>query len=87
MCSLLDQHITLFGLVLAIGIVVDDAIVRGRERRAQYRGRAQPPLESCASGYERGFRAIVAIALVLCSVFVPMAFLTASPVPSTSSSP
>jgi len=48
---------------------------RGRERRAQYRGGAHAA-GSRAPGYEEVSGPIVAIALVLCAVFVPMAFLT-----------
>jgi len=67
--------LSLFGLVLAIGIVVDDAIVvvenveRGIEdglspREASYRAMAEVS------------RPIIAIALVLCAVFVPVAFVS-----------
>jgi multidrug efflux pump len=67
--------LTLFGLVLAIGIVVDDAIVvvENVERN----------IEHGLSAYDATVRAmrevsgpIVAIALVLCSVFVPLAFVS-----------
>src|SRR5712672_1326823 len=67
--------LTLFGLVLAIGIVVDDAIVvvENVERNIE-EGRTS--LEAAHQAMKEVSGPIVAIALVLCSVFVPMAFLT-----------
>jgi multidrug efflux pump len=67
--------LTLFGLVLAIGIVVDDAIVvvenveRNIERGLNARDAAHQAMREVSGP-------IVAIALVLCAVFVPMAFLS-----------
>ena len=68
--------LTLFGLVLAIGIVVDDAIVviENVERimaSGEARRRGSPPTRRFA----RSASALVAIVLVLCSVFVPVAFI------------
>jgi multidrug efflux pump len=68
------NNLSLFGLVLAIGIVVDDAIVvvENVERYlAQGLSRRDATLK--AMGEVSG--ALVAIALVLCAVFVPVAFL------------
>jgi multidrug efflux pump len=67
--------LTLFGLVLAIGIVVDDAIVvvENVERNIE-EGRS--PLEAAHQAMTEVSGPIIAIALVLCAVFVPMAFLT-----------
>src|SRR6266478_2755640 len=67
--------LTLFGLVLAIGIVVDDAIVvvENVERNIE---EGRTPLEAAHQAMKEVSGPIVAIALVLCSVFVPMAFLT-----------
>ena len=67
--------LSLFGLVLAIGIVVDDAIVvvENVERNIE-EGRS--PLEAAHQAMREVSGPIVAIALVLCAVFVPMAFLT-----------
>src|SRR6202161_709959 len=67
--------LTLFGLVLAIGIVVDDAIVvvENVERHIQ---EGLSPLEAAHQAMREVSGPIVAIALVLCAVFVPMAFLT-----------
>lgn len=66
--------LTLFGLVLAIGIVVDDAIVVVEN--------AERNLELGLSAHDATVKAmrevsgpIVAIALVLCSVFIPLAFV------------
>jgi multidrug efflux pump len=67
--------LTLFGLVLAIGIVVDDAIVvvENVERNIE---EGLPPLAAAHQAMKEVSGPIVAIALVLCAVFVPMAFLT-----------
>ena len=67
--------LTLFGLVLAIGIVVDDAIVvvENVERNIE-EGRS--PLAAAHQAMKEVSGPIVAIALVLCAVFVPMAFLS-----------
>jgi multidrug efflux pump len=67
--------LTLFGLVLAIGIVVDDAIVvvENVERNIE---EGRTPLEAAHQAMKEVSGPIVAIALVLCAVFVPMAFLT-----------
>ncbi|MFA6985234.1 MAG: multidrug efflux RND transporter permease subunit [Arenimonas sp.] len=66
--------LTLFGLVLAIGIVVDDAIVvvENVERNI---GQGMTPLAAAHQAMKEVSGPIVAIALVLCAVFVPMAFL------------
>jgi multidrug efflux pump len=61
--------------VLAIGIVVDDAIVvvENVERNIGWAcRRARPPIRRCA----RSPGPIIAIALVLCAVFVPTAFIS-----------
>ncbi|MDR6840579.1 efflux RND transporter permease subunit [Pseudoxanthomonas sacheonensis] len=67
--------LTLFGLVLAIGIVVDDAIVvvENVERHIEL---GASPLEAAHLAMKEVSGPIIAIALVLCAVFVPMAFLT-----------
>ena len=66
--------LTLFGLVLAIGIVVDDAIVvvENVERNIS---EGLTPLAAAHQAMKEVSGPIVAIALVLCAVFVPMAFL------------
>ncbi len=67
--------LSLFGLVLAIGIVVDDAIVvvENVERNI---AEGLTPLAAAHQAMKEVSGPIVAIALVLCAVFVPMAFLT-----------
>ena len=67
--------LTLFGLVLAIGIVVDDAIVvvENVERNISD---GLTPLAAAHQAMKEVSGPIIAIALVLCAVFVPMAFLT-----------
>ncbi|MCS5561670.1 MAG: efflux RND transporter permease subunit, partial [Marinobacter nauticus] len=66
--------LTLFGLVLAIGIVVDDAIVvvENVERNIE---EGLTPLAAAHQAMKEVSGPIVAIGLVLCAVFVPMAFL------------
>ena len=66
--------LTLFGLVLAIGIVVDDAIVvvENVERNIE---NGLTPREATARAMREVSGPIVAIALVLCAVFVPLAFV------------
>src|SRR5690606_4168613 len=67
--------LTLFGLVLAIGIVVDDAIVvvENVERHIED---GATPLQAAHRAMKEVSSPIIAIGLVLCAVFVPMAFLT-----------
>jgi multidrug efflux pump len=66
--------LSLFGLVLAIGIVVDDAIVVVENvERALSEGLA--PVEAARRAMSEVSRAVVAASLVLCAVFVPSAFV------------
>lgn len=67
--------LSLFGLVLAIGIVVDDAIVvvENVERNIEM---GLSPKAAAHQAMREVSGPIIAIALVLCSVFVPMAFLS-----------
>ncbi|WP_444883827.1 efflux RND transporter permease subunit [Microbulbifer sp. PSTR4-B] len=66
--------LTLFAMVLAIGIVVDDAIVvvENVERNIE---EGLTPLAAAHQAMREVSGPIVAISLVLCAVFVPMAFL------------
>ncbi|HSB79450.1 MAG TPA: efflux RND transporter permease subunit, partial [Candidatus Methylomirabilis sp.] len=66
--------LTLFGLVLAIGIVVDDAIVVV-EAVEHHIERGLPPFDAARQAMTEVSGPVVAIALVLCAVFVPVAFL------------
>jgi multidrug efflux pump len=69
------NNLTLFGLVLAIGIVVDDAIVVV-EAVEQHIERGLPPREATARAMDEVSGPVVAIGLVLTAVFVPCAFIT-----------
>ena len=66
--------LTLFGLILAIGIVVDDAIVvvENVERNI---ANGLTPREAAHKTMDEVGTAVVAIALVLCAVFVPTTFI------------
>jgi hydrophobe/amphiphile efflux-1 (HAE1) family protein len=66
--------LSLFGLILAIGIVVDDAIVVV-ENVERYIAEGVPPREAAHKTMDEVGSALVAIALVLCAVFVPTAFI------------
>lgn len=67
--------LTLFGMVLAIGIVVDDAIVvvENLERIMQSEG--LHPKEAAIKAMSQVTSPIIAIVLVLCSVFIPSTFM------------
>ena len=67
--------LSLFGLVLAIGIVVDDAIVvvENVERNI---GNGLSPHDATIQAMREVSGPIIAIALVLCAVFVPIAFVS-----------
>ncbi len=69
------NNLSLFGLVLAIGIVVDDAIVvvENVERNLS---RGLTPLEAARTSMDEVSVALVAIVLVLCAVFIPTFFLS-----------
>ena len=68
------NNLTLFGLVLAIGIVVDDAIVvvENVERNIS---EGQTPREAAHTTMDEVGGAVIAIALVLSAVFIPTAFI------------
>jgi hydrophobe/amphiphile efflux-1 (HAE1) family protein len=68
------NNLTLFGLVLAVGIVVDDAIVVV-ENVERHLARGLSRRDAALKTMEEVGGALVSIALVLCSVFVPTAFL------------
>ncbi len=69
------NNLSLFGLVLAIGIVVDDAIVVVENVERNIANGLSPRDAAIRSMDEVG-TALIAIALVLCAVFVPSAFIT-----------
>jgi HAE1 family hydrophobic/amphiphilic exporter-1 len=66
--------LSLFGLILAIGLVVDDAIVvvEAVELNIEH---GLPPKEATAKAMEEVTSPVIGIALILSSVFVPMAFM------------
>ncbi|MES2054551.1 MAG: multidrug efflux RND transporter permease subunit [Pseudomonadota bacterium] len=69
------NNLSLFGLVLAIGVVVDDAIVvvENVERNLEH---GLSPLEAARKSMDEVSGALVAIVLVLIAVFIPTVFLT-----------
>src|SRR5205814_6509903 len=67
--------LTLFALVLAIGIVVDDAIVVLENVERLMREQNMQPFDAALEAMREVSGAVVAIVLVLCAVFVPVAFL------------
>ncbi|QVL33298.1 efflux RND transporter permease subunit [Telmatocola sphagniphila] len=68
------NNISLFGLVLAIGIVVDDAIVVV-ENVERWMDLGLSSLEATKKAMDEVTGPIIAVALVLCAVFVPCAFI------------
>lgn len=69
------NNLSLFGLVLAIGIVVDDAIVVVENIERELAEGLSPRDAAYRTMYEVG-GALIAIALTLCAVFVPTAFIS-----------
>src|SRR6202007_2312490 len=67
--------LTLFGMVLAIGIVVDDAIVVVEAVQQRLDAGGLSPMEAAKSAMADVGGPVIAIALVLAAVFVPIAFL------------
>jgi hydrophobe/amphiphile efflux-1 (HAE1) family protein len=74
-CGISLNNLSLFGLVLAVGIVVDDAIVvvENVERNI---AAGMHPNEAAHQTMDEVGGALVSIALTLCAVFVPAAFLS-----------
>ena len=70
--------LTLFAMVLAIGIVVDDAIVVVENVERIMSEEGLPPREATHKAMGQIISAIIGITLVLCAVFVPMAFFAGS---------
>ena len=67
--------LTLFAMVLSIGIVVDDAIVVLENIERLMDEEKLSPMKAAIKSMEQVSRAVVAIVLVLCAVFVPVAFM------------
>ena len=70
--------LTMFGMVLAIGILVDDAIVVVENVERIMSEEGLPPKEATKKAMDQITNAIVGITLVLMGVFVPMAFFPGS---------
>ena len=70
--------LTLFAMVLAVGIVVDDAIVVVENVERIMTEEGLPPREATRKAMGQIFGAIIAITLVLCAVFIPMMFFGGS---------
>src|SRR6202041_3160781 len=69
------NNLSLFGLVLAVGIVVDDAIVVV-ENVERNMAQGMSPKEAAHRTMDEVSGALIAIALTLCAVFVPSAFIS-----------
>lgn len=67
--------LTLFGLVLAIGIVVDDAIVVLENVERLMTTEKLPPKQAAIKAMSEVTGPVVAIVLVLCAVFIPVSFM------------
>ncbi|MCM8739196.1 efflux RND transporter permease subunit [Azospirillum sp. A1-3] len=70
--------LTMFGMVLAIGLLVDDAIVVVENVERVMSEEGLPPREATRKSMDQITGALVGIALVLSAVFVPMAFFGGS---------
>jgi len=70
--------LTLFALVLAIGIVVDDAIVVVEAMHAKLEGGYTSPRKAAIDAMSEITGAIVSITLVMAAVFLPVTFITGS---------
>lgn len=66
--------LTLFAMVLAIGLVVDDAIVVIEAVEFEMRYHKRPPREAAQEAMKKVSGPVVGVAVVLCSVFIPVAF-------------
>ncbi len=67
--------LTLFGMILAIGLVVDDAIIVVENVEHNMATHGLSPMEAARKAMNELAGALIAIVLVLCSVFLPVAFL------------
>lgn len=70
--------LTMFGMVLAIGLLVDDAIVVVENVERVMREEHLPPKEATRKSMQQITGALVGIAMVLSAVFIPMAFFGGS---------
>jgi len=70
--------LTMFAMVLAIGLLVDDAIVVVENVERVMREEGLPPLEATRKSMDEITGALIGIGMVLAAVFVPMAFMPGS---------
>ena len=77
-CGYSINTLTMFGLVLAIGLLVDDAIVVVENVERVMSEEGLSPLEATQKSMGQITGALIGIALVLSAVFVPMAFFSGS---------
>ncbi|MDL2307317.1 efflux RND transporter permease subunit [Desulfovibrio sp. OttesenSCG-928-C06] len=70
--------LTMFGMVLAIGLLVDDAIVVVENVERLMREEHLSPRDAARKSMDQITGALVGVALVICAVFVPMAFMAGS---------
>ena len=70
--------LTMFGMVLAIGLLVDDAIVVVENVERLMRDEGLPPREAALKSMQEITGALVGVAVVISAVFVPMAFMSGS---------
>jgi multidrug efflux pump len=70
--------LTMFGMVLAIGIIVDDAIVVVENVERLMKEERLSPIDATKKAMQEITGAVIGITLVLTSVFIPMAFATGS---------
>jgi multidrug efflux pump len=66
--------LTLFAMILSIGIVVDDAIVVLENTERLMREEGLNPFQAAVKSIKQVSGAVIAIVLVLCAVFIPVAF-------------
>ncbi|CAK7072749.1 MAG: Multidrug efflux pump subunit AcrB [Desulfovibrio sp.] len=72
------NSLTMFGMVLAIGLLVDDAIVVVENVERLMREENLGPKEAARKSMDQITGALVGVAMVICAVFVPMAFMSGS---------
>jgi multidrug efflux pump len=77
-CGFSINTLTMFAMVLAIGLLVDDAIVVVENVERVMSEEGLSPLEATRKSMDQITSALIAIALVLSAVFVPMAFFGGS---------
>ena len=77
-CGFTINTLTMFAMVLAIGLLVDDAIVVVENVERLMREEGLPPKEATRKSMDQITGALIGIALVLSAVFVPMAFFSGS---------